>query len=174
QNGKDKRQWIAVRQVPHERTDQDRDDKTDDHAKETTEQVGQRSAGQPEIDRSPPAQQVRRSEVREDQAFQCAQRDDGLARVRSGTEAPNHEITERETTDHSEPRPSPSGEILGTLHGLPPQETEIPASSMNAPDFMGEENTAETASATERTSTTLRPDGRPALAPNGINARVRP
>src|SRR5205807_6992688 len=86
----------------------------------------------------------------------------------------DHEITEQKTTDHSEPHPEPSGQILGTLHGLPPQETEIPASLINAPDRICVGNAAETASATVRTSTTSRPEGRPASEPAGIKARVRP
>src|SRR5207247_9072644 len=114
----------------------------------------------------------RRAQVREDQTFQGRQPDDRPARVRA-RDAPDHEITEQKTADHSEPRPQPAGGILGTLHELPPQETVSPASLMNSPDLMGEENAAETASATDRTSTTSRPVGRPALKPAGIKARAR-
>src|SRR5438309_4742045 len=165
------RQHHAVRKVANEEAYQRRDDQTRDDAQQSTQQVRQRSARQPEVDPPPPAKQVRRAQVGKDQTFQGRQPDDRPARARV---APDHEITEQKTTDHSEHHPEPSGQQLGTLHGLPPQETESPASCMNAPDLMGEENAAETASARVRTSTTSRPEGRPALAPAGIKARVRP
>src|SRR2546422_7947387 len=174
QKGEHQRERVSVRKVADEKPDQEGDHETDHHAQQSTQQVRQRGAREPKVDPAPPAQQVRRAEVREDQTFERGQPDDRPARVGVGAQAPDHEITEQETTDHPEPRPCPSGEILGTLHGLPPQETERPASLMNAPDLMGEGNAAERASARVRTSTTSRPEGRPAREPAGINARVRP
>src|SRR5438309_12089100 len=148
--------------------------RSDDHAQQSTQQIRQRGARQPEVEISPPAQHVRRAEVSEYQSFQRGQPDDRPAGMSASAQTPDDEITEQKTTDHSEPGSGPAGQILGPFHGLPPQETVSPAPLINAPDWMGLGNAAETASATDRTSTTSRPDGRPARAPAGIKARVRP
>src|SRR5437879_13288786 len=104
----------AVWEVAHEYTDQSRDHQSNDDAQQSAEQVRQRSARQPEVDLPPPAEQVWRAEIGKDQTFQGRQPDDRPARARV---APDHEITEQKTTDHSEPHPEPSGQILGTLNG---------------------------------------------------------
>ncbi|TME68969.1 MAG: hypothetical protein E6I50_06605 [Chloroflexi bacterium] len=107
---------IAIGQVAHEDADQNSDDKTNRHAEKSTQQVGQRSARQPEVDPPPSTEHVRRAQIGKDQSFQGRQPDDRPARVRVAV-GPNHEITEQKTTDHSEPRPEESGQILGPRHG---------------------------------------------------------
>src|SRR5207237_989071 len=82
------------------KTEQSRDHQSNDDAQQSAEQVRQRSARQPEVDLPPPAEQVWRAEIGKDQTFQGRQPDDRPARARV---APDHEITEQKTTDHSEP-----------------------------------------------------------------------
>src|SRR6202022_2851671 len=158
--GEHERQRIAIRKVAHEKADQDGDDEAHDHAENAAQQVGQQSARQPEIECPPATQHVRRAQVREYQSFQRGQPDDDVARP-VVPRSVDQEITEHKSTDHSEPRTAPAGETPGTLHELPPQETDTPASLMNVPDLIGVENAAEAASARVLTSTTSRPDGRP-------------
>src|SRR5438309_8915521 len=89
--------------------------RSDDHAQKSTQQIRQRGARQPEVEISPSAQHVRRAEVREYQSFQRGQPDDRPARMGASAQAPDHEITEQKTTDHSEPGSDPAGQILGTF-----------------------------------------------------------
>src|SRR5260370_14197076 len=168
-----KRKRVTIGQVAHEVADENRYDEAGDHAEKAAQKVGQRSAGQPEVERSPATEHVRRAQVGKYQSFQCGQPDDDVSGVWV-PHAADQEITEHETTDHSEPRPQPPGEKLGTLHGLPPQETDTSVPAMNAPDLIGLENAPQTASASVRTSMTSRPECRPAFAPAGIKARVSP
>src|SRR5206468_11585721 len=168
---------VSIRKVADEDADEDGDDQADDHAHQSAEHVGEWSGRQPKVEPPPSSQHVGRAKVGEDQTFEGRQPDARPARVRA-RDAPDHEITEQKTTDHSEPRPQHAGEILGTHHGLPPQETDSPASAMNTPALMGEEKAADTASATDRTSTTSRPAGRPRPGPRrghtGAPARPPP
>ena len=104
QQGKDRGHQDPVWQVPHEDTDESGDHQSDDHAEEPAQQVGQRGAGQPEVEGAPAAEHVRRAQVGEDQAFQRGQADDHVAGIRVGPAA-DQEIAEQKAADQAERRP---------------------------------------------------------------------
>src|SRR6267378_3642295 len=167
------RKHDAVRQVTDEHADEHGHDEADDHAEQTADEIGQRSLREAQVEASPAAEHVRRAQVREDQSLHRGQADQHPTLMVDPREA-DERITQEKPTDDSDPHPDATGEGIGTLHGLPPQGTDTSGSFINAPDLMGERCAAEIASASVRTSTTSRPACRPARAPAGIKARVRP
>src|SRR5487761_1379651 len=99
----------------------------DDHRgveQHAAQEIGQGSAGQAKVESPPTSKHVRRAEVRKDQAFQARQPDDHVAGIRVSF-SPDQEIAEQETANQAKRRPQPAGQLLRTLHGIPPRRPRL-------------------------------------------------